>query len=380
MSRAAEALINLSALQSNLELVRTRAPDARIVAVIKANGYGHGLLRIAQALEAVDALAVASIDEALSLRQAGINQPLLLLEGFFSADELPLIQQHQLSIVVHHEGQLQALEHMVESQTLDPQHRIPVWLKIDTGMSRLGFEPGQFAEALVRLRQCPLVDPAITVMTHLANADDRHDGMTDRQLNQLKEVLSNVFQTIDLKVSIANSAGILGWPEILNLTAQEQWVRPGIMLYGVSPFIDSTAQDEGLRPVMTLRSRVIAIKKLRAGDEVGYGGCWRCPEDMMLGVVAIGYGDGYPRSIQSDTPVLINGQRLPIVGRVSMDMLTIDLRQQPGVVVGDEVILWGEGLAVEEIAARAETIGYDLLCGVTPRVRFVECTDEGSVQ
>ena len=372
MSRAAEAWVNLSALNSNLERVRQAAPDSRVVAVIKANGYGHGMVRVANALTDADAFAVASIDEALELRQAGITQPILLLEGFFTVDELTLIQQHQLSIVLHHNEQLQTIEALATMQELDERKPLSVWLKLDTGMHRLGFAPERLVELVERLHHCRLVDRPITVMTHLANADDRQDPMTESQLTVFKQHINELPEDTDVSISIANSAGILAWPSALGFKKHDQWVRPGIMLYGVSPFIDGSAQEDGLKPVMTLRSRLIAIKMLRAGDTVGYGGSWQCPEDMAIGVVAIGYGDGYPRSAPSGTPVLINGQRLPLVGRVSMDMITIDLRQQEHVAVGDEVILWGEGLPVEEIAARAGTIAYELLCGITRRVRFID--------
>lgn len=374
MSRAAEALIDLDALKANLDQVRLNAPDSRIVAVIKANGYGHGLSRIAHALTQADAFAVASIDEALELRNAGIDHPLLLLEGFFGDDELALVRQYRLSIVVHQEFQLQALEQFSQSMatggSVDAGVTIPVWLKIDTGMHRLGFRPEQAASIYVRLKQCPLVAPTITLMTHLANADNRLDDKTADQVELFNQVETAISAPTELPNSIANSAGILGWPQT-HFNDHSTWVRPGIMLYGVSPFIDSSAADHGLKPVMTLRSRLIAVNHCRAGDAVGYGGSWSCPEDMPVGVVAIGYGDGYPRAAASGTPVLINGQRVNLVGRVSMDMITVDLRHCPKAAVGDEVMLWGNGLPVEEVARHAGTIGYELLCGVTGRVRRV---------
>jgi len=372
MSRAAEAVIDLTALSANLEQVRRHVPGSHIAAVIKANGYGHGMLRVARALQQVDAFAVASIDEALDLRLAGIERPIVLLEGFFSVDELALIQRHRFTIVIHHEEQLRTLESLTVGSQLDADIPLSIWLKLDTGMHRLGFRPSRTADLVKRLRRCRLVDRELVLMTHLANADDRHDPMTERQLASFTDAVATLDDPAGIDFSIANSAGVLGWPQMSGLGTGPGWVRPGIMLYGVSPFLGTTAADDGLRPVMTLKSQLIAIQELKAGDAVGYGGSWRCPEDMRVGIVAIGYGDGYPRAAGNGTPVLLNGRRVPLVGRVSMDMISIDLRGQEAVAIGDEVILWGDGLPVEEIATCAGTIAYELLCGVTHRVRFHE--------
>lgn len=372
MSRAAEAVIDLTALTANLAQVRRHVPDSHIAAVIKANGYGHGMLRVARALTQVDAFAVASIDEALDLRMAGIDQPIVLLEGFFTIDELALIQRQRLTIVLHHEEQLNILESLAGDGQLDAEIPLSVWLKLDTGMHRLGFPPARTAAIVERLRQCKLVDRSLVLMTHLANADDRRDPLTEQQIDNFRTAIAMLDDSAGVDFSIANSAGLLGWPQSTGVANGAGWVRPGIMLYGASPFVDSTAAAEGLRPVMTLKSRLIAIQQRRAGDAIGYGGQWRCPEDMRVGVVAIGYGDGYPRAAGNGTPVLLRGRRAPLVGRVSMDMLTIDLRSHADAGIGDEVILWGNGLPVEEIAACAGTIAYDLLCGVTHRVRFSE--------
>jgi len=241
---------------------------------------------------------------------------------------------------------------------------IPVvaWLKIDTGMHRLGFAPEAAAAAYARLRDCRAVAGPPRLMTHLANADDRADAYTEDQLARFDTA------TADLTGprSIANSAGLLGWS-----AAQRDWVRPGIMLYGVSPFSDTEAGALGLRPVMTLHSELIAVNHYRRGDAIGYGGTWACPEDMPVGVVGIGYGDGYPRHAVSGTPVLLNGRTVELVGRVSMDMICVDLRTQPRARVGDPVVLWGQGLPVEVVADHASTIGYELLCSVTQRVTLV---------
>lgn len=362
MSRAAQAVIDLSALRHNLQRARAVDPEARQFAVIKADAYGHGMVPVASALAsmaegAADGFAVASVEEAIALRQAGITQPILLLEGFFHADELPLIQQHGLEIVLHQLAQLEALEAASNEQA--DAAPLTVWLKVDTGMHRLGFELSELPAVWQRLTHCALVRQAPRLMTHLANADDFHDPSTQQQIERFNTVLPGATALR----SIANSAGILGW-----LGSHSDIDRPGIMLYGVSPFLDETGADRRLRPVMTLQSELIAIKACRQGDPVGYGGSWRCPQDMAVGVVGIGYGDGYPRHAPSGTPVLVNGQRVALIGRVSMDMICVDLRSQPEAKLGDAVVLWGEGLPAEEVASAAATIAYDLFCGVTARI------------
>ncbi len=357
MTRPARALIDIKALRANLQRVRSVASGARVLAVIKANGYGHGMIRTAEALHEADAFGVACLEEGVLLREAGIAHPIVLLEGFFDGLELPEIARNHLSVVVHHEHQLRLLE------SVDLQRPLSVWIKIDTGMHRLGFAPEQAIAVFGRLRACRNVVPRIRLMTHLANADDRGDAMTERQIALFESTIGE----IPGERSIANSAGILAWPR-----SHADWVRPGIMLFGASPFGDSTGREEKLRPVMTLSSRLIAINRFRQGDPVAYGGAWVCPEDMPVGVVGIGYGDGYPRGIAAGTPVWIRGQRATIIGRVSMDMMCIDLRRLPDAQIGDEVELWGRHIPVEEIARCASTIAYDLLCGITQRVAIVE--------
>ena len=324
-----------------------------MAAAVKAEGYGHGLVRVAQTLDA-DAFAVACLEEALTLREAGIARPILLLEGVFEAAELPLCARHGFEIAVHHPEQAR----MLELARLDQPVR--VWLKMDTGMHRLGLAPETVPAIFQRLRDCPAVRPAIGLMSHLARADERDCDYTLQQLRTFEAATAG----LSGERSLANSAGILGWPQ-----THFDWVRPGIMLYGASPFVDSLAPDEDLRPVMTLHTRLISIKRLRRGEPVGYGGTWTCPEDMDVGVAAVGYGDGYPRHAPSGTPVLVNGREAALIGRVSMDMITLDLRQHPEARIGDSVVLWGEGLPVERIAQAAGTISYTLLCGVTARVK-----------
>lgn len=343
--------IDRPALQHNLSVVKKHAPQSRIMAVIKANGYGHGALPVADALAGADAFAVARVGEGAELRAAGIEKQLLVLAGAHDVAELREASRLGMQLVVQHVVQLALLE-----QTRLPRP-VVVWVKLDTGMNRLGFAAWEFKAVLARLKRISSIASVAGVLTHLANADDLGDDATRVQLTRF----SQATRACDLPLSIANSAGIMGWP-----STHADWVRPGIMLYGASPF--SALADE-LQPVMTFGSRLIAIKTVAAGGPVGYGGLWQTPESMPIGVVAAGYGDGYPREIASGTPVSIDGQSVPIIGRVSMDTLMVDLRGQPQARVGDEVILWGRGLPVEIIAAAAETIPYTLFCGITARVQ-----------
>ena len=357
MTRAAEALIDLDALRHNLRAVRVATSGRRVMAVIKANAYGHGIVDVARALHESDAFAVACLDEAMTLRAAGIAQLIVLLEGFFSAEELPLLSRHRLIPVLHHAHQLDLLERAGMPGPLS------VWIKIDSGMHRLGFPPERAAEIYRRVLRCANVSIA-GFMTHLANADVRDDELTRRQIACFNAAVAD----LPGERSIANSAGVLAWPE-----TQADWVRPGISLYGVSPFAESRGVDLGLKSVMTLQSQLISVQQRSRGERIGYGGDYLCTEDMTVGVVAIGYGDGYPRQVRSGTPVLVNGQRVPLIARVSMDMVCVDLRTQPGARCGDPVCLWGADLPVEEIAAAAATIPYELLCRVTTRVTRRVC-------
>lgn len=358
MTRPARVVINLAALRHNINRVRQLAPRSRIMAIVKADAYGHGITRVANILaSSADAFGVACLEEARALRAAGIQHPVVLLEGPYAAGELAEIEQLDLEIVVHDASQLTILE---QARLARP---VKVWLKIDSGMHRLGFQTADFAKAWRRLTACVSVAEDIRLMTHLAAANERDNPMTSAQLETFRELGSG----IKADCSIANSAGIIAFPE-----SHADWVRPGLMLYGVSPMSDSISQDEGLRPVMTLESRLIAVKQLHANEPVGYGATWRCPEDMPVGIAAAGYGDGYPRHAPSGTPVLVNGERVTLIGRASMDMLIVDLRSQPNARVGDPVVLWGEGLPVEEVANHAGTIPYELLCGVHKRLQFIE--------
>ncbi|MBV2120653.1 MAG: alanine racemase [Candidatus Thiodiazotropha sp. (ex Ctena orbiculata)] len=355
MEFAPQASIDHAALRHNLRVARKAADTSRIWAVIKADGYGHGLLRVAEALQEADGLAVARLDEALALRQQGVVRPLLVLSACISRSDFEQAIAADLQVVVHHRDQLAVLASLSSTS-----QRLSVWLKLDSGMHRLGFTPDELEQSLAQLKALPVVAD-INLMSHLANGDDPEDPLTATQCEQLMQIDPSPYKAR----SLANSAGLLANP-----ATHLDWVRPGIMLYGASPFINTTAAELGLQPVMTLSSRVIAVKSCQAGDAIGYGGSYVCPEAMPVAVVAIGYGDGYPRHAPNGTPVLVDGIRLPLVGRVSMDMLCVDARAQSRIKVGDEVVLWGEGLPVEEIARQAGSIAYELLCGVKRRVRF----------
>jgi len=357
MTRPARVVINLSALRHNLQHVRKIAPDSKVMAIVKADAYGHGIARIAHTLTTVDAFGVACLEEARELRESGIEHPIILLEGPYTANELIEIDQLGLEIVIHEINQVGMLEQVELSQP------VSVWLKIDTGMHRLGFLPEEIESVWQKLKQCNGVAENIRLMTHLALANERSNSMTTKQLECFQKVCAD----LNAEKTIANSAGILVFPE-----SHVDWVRPGLMLYGVSPLADSEGANEELQAVMTLESKLISVKQLQAGESVGYGASWCCPEDMQVGVVAAGYGDGYPRHAPSGTPVLVNGERVSLIGHASMDMLTVDLRSQPNAKAGDPVVLWGNGLPVEEIAQHARTIPYELLCAVHKRLEFIE--------
>ena len=354
MTRPIQARIRSSALRDNLAIARRRAPDARIMAVIKANAYGHGLLRVARALRDADGFAVLDLDAALRLRAEGYGRRIVLLEGFFELPELPVMAQHGLVAVVHCVEQVRMLEALPLTAPLD------VFLKLNTGMNRLGLAAAELRPALARLQASRNVGE-ITLMTHFACADDE-TGIA-WQLERFEAVTAG----LELPVSLANSATLLRHPH-----AARGWIRAGIMLYGASPFADEGAGALGLQPAMTLESRLIAAHTLSAGDVVGYGGTFRAEVPMRIGVVACGYADGYPRHAPTGTPVLVGGRRTRTLGRVSMDMLCVDLSDLPDTGIGTPVVLWGEGVPVEEVAAAAGTISYELLCALAPRVPVVE--------
>ena len=360
MSRATLATIHLGALRRNLVRVRERARGAKVMAIIKADGYGHGLERVARALGDADAFGVAALGDGLRLRAAGIASRIVVLSGPDEAADLSEFRRLRLDAVVHHEAQLRWLEADRDPRTLR------AWLKLDTGMHRLGLPPEEAGQAHERLRALANVAAEIALMTHLAASDEFDNDLTTRQIVAFDAATSGLPGVR----SLANSAAVLGWP-----LARGDWVRAGGLLYGLSVIPKKTGSDLGFEPAMTLSTRLISVKRIKKGESIGYAATWQCPEDMPIGVAAIGYGDGYPRSARSGMPVLVNGVRAEIVGRVSMDLIAIDLRNAPSAEVGDRIVLWGRGLPVEEIAENAGTISYDLTCGMTKRVLFVEDDD-----
>ena len=358
MPRPIQAHINLNALENNLRAARRAAPSARIMAVIKADGYGHGLTRVAEALSAADGFALLDIQDAVRLREAGFRQTILLLEGAFNAEDLALAAGHDLACVIHSAWQMAMLDGY-PGRLPSGKGALDVWLKVNSGMNRLGFVPQQAAQVMEQLRRHRAVR-GITLITHFANADET------RGIAGPLALFNDFAAPHRIARSLANSAALLRYPE-----THGDWVRPGLMLYGASPFAEVSAQQLGLQPAMTLSSRIIAVQELRAGDEVGYGALFRAEHAMRIGIVACGYADGYPRHAPNGTPVLVDGQATQTLGRVSMDMLYADLSKLPQAGVGSAVTLWGEGLPIEEVARAAGTVSYELMCALTARVPVV---------
>ncbi|MBM96188.1 MAG: alanine racemase [Oceanospirillaceae bacterium] len=356
MSRPAVARVHLEHIVDNFQLATSLCPESgQALAVIKADAYGHGAVRVAQALEPhVPAFAVACIEEALELRQGGIQKPILLLEGFFTADELPVIAEQGFWTAVHRPEQL---AHIREAALPVP---LNVWIKIDSGMHRLGFDP-EVAGNVVRQAQSMPEIGNIVVMSHFANADlDAPAGINPN--TQVDRLLAAV-EGLDVDFSLANSAALLAHP-----FARQQWQRPGIMLYGASPLETDNADSSRLKPGMTLESAVIATRWVQPGESVGYGSRFVADKPTRVGTVAIGYADGYPRQAVDGTPLAVDGQRTRLIGRVSMDMITVDLTDIDGADVGSKVELWGEQIDANDVAAHCDTIAYHLFTGVTRRV------------
>jgi alanine racemase len=354
MTPMVSATIDTDALRHNLQVVRRWAPQSKVMAVIKANAYGHGLVAVARALESADAFAVARVDEGLTLRQAGVLNRTVLLEGVFDVEQLNAAAAAGFELVVHTTEQIELLHAAPAGMTFK------IWLKLDTGMNRLGFKAKDFETALGALRGLASVQSPVNLFTHLSSADMPEYPTTNEQLVRFTAVTGS----LPGERSIANSAGLLSFAE-----ARGDWVRPGLLLYGASPFAGTVGADYGLKPAMTLRSHVIAVKEIGVDETVGYSGMWTAKRPTRLAIAAVGYGDGYPRSLAAGSPVLVNGQRAPLAGRVSMDMIGIDVTDLPASPrLGDPVTLWGEGLPVEEIAVWADTIPYELLCGISQRV------------
>jgi alanine racemase len=354
MPRPIKALIDAAALRHNLAVVRRHAPRASVLAVVKANAYGHGLARTVHALAAADGVALLEIDAAVRLREGGYAKRIALLQGVFGVADLQIALDHDLTLVVHNREQLQMLASANSTARLD------VLLKINTGMNRLGFPPSAAVAVLTELRSHRVVNQ-VTLMAHFATADEA------RGVAWQMKVFDEVAANLNLPRSVANSAALLRYPE-----THADWVRPGIMLYGCSPFADVTAEQLGLKPVMTLTSEIIAVQELAAGDQLGYGGAFVATGPTRVGIVACGYADGYPRHAPTGTPLLVGGRRTRTLGRVAMDMLCADLTGNPAAGIGTPVTLWGAGLSADEVAWSAATVSYELLCALAPRVPVVD--------
>jgi alanine racemase len=351
--RPARALIDLQALRHNYRLARS-ASGSQALAVIKADAYGHGAVPCAQALASeADGFAVACIEEALELRAGAIVAPILLLEGFFEASELELIDQHELWCVVHSLWQVEAIERARLRRPLT------VWLKLDSGMHRVGLPPSEYQAAYGRLQASGQVGK-IVLMSHFARADEPDCPRTLEQVAQFNAARAG----LDAEISLRNSPAILAWPQAASSVPASDWVRPGIMLYGATPFGEPQTLAERLQPVMTLESKIISVRELAAGEPVGYAGNFICARPSRIGVVAMGYADGYPRHAPSGTPVSIDGQLGQLIGRVSMDMLCVDLTDLPGTGLGSRVELWGKQVLASRVAACAQTIPYQIFCNL----------------
>lgn len=340
--------INISALHHNFNIIQQIAPQSKILAMVKANAYGHGLVKIAKNLPDANGFGVACLDEAKVLRKAGITQKLVLMRGVFTPTELAVAEQLKLDLVIHHADQLSFLS-ALSNQTY--------WLKINTGMNRLGFMPDKIPEIYQKLKN--LKNSDLIFMTHFSSAEEISHITTSKQIQCFQEITQN----LSGEKSLANSAGILNFKE-----SHQDWIRPGLMLYGVSPIEYQTKNKFNLQPVMTWQSQLIAVNYLKKNDVVGYNQIYQCEENMPIGIVGVGYGDGYPRHAKNGTPVLVNGIEVPLIGRVSMDMLAVDLRKILSPKIGDPVILWGEGLPVGKVAAHTASNAYELLCNARLRV------------
>lgn len=350
MPRPIRAVIDLSAVRHNLGIARQYAGTSQILGVVKANAYGHGLMRILPALERCDGLALLEIDAACRLREAGYTKPIVLLEGHFDAHDLQVMIEHRLTPVVHSQSQIDVLAHARPPRALD------VWVKMNSGMNRLGFNANEFADVSRRIRGEHQIT-SLVLMTHFASSDDGNG------VQEQIELFTRGSNGLALPRSLANSAALIDYPQ-----SRADWVRPGIMLYGASPFADRSAAALSLRAAMRLQSRIIAIQNVGAGATVGYGMSFRASHDMRIGIVACGYADGYPRHAPTGTPVAVEGVRTRTIGRVSMDMIYVDITALQNAGIGSSVELWGDLVSVDEVATAAGTVGYELLCALAPRV------------
>jgi alanine racemase len=363
MAVTAVARIRSTALRHNLQRAREAAPGCPVMAVVKANAYGHGLVATARVLDGADAFGVARFEAALELRRAGIDKPIIVLSEWLDSETLALAHTHNLQVVVHDEAQAKLLSVTGAGKPVD------VWLKIDSGMGRLGIAAANAAATIKQLRHSEAVNPGMCLMTHLSCADDTSSNVTAEQIGTFGEAAGDW----EGDISIANSAGVLGWPDAVNPNpvvrySGRNWIRPGLMLYGVSPLMGRSARECGLKPAMTLEGRLLAVRHVNKGRAVGYGADWHAERDSRIGVVDVGYADGYPWRLSNRASVRVATKSVPIIGRVSMDMISIDLTDVPQARPGDAVVLWGEDPTVAELADRARTSPYELLTGVGMRV------------
>lgn len=375
MKHRTHAIIDNNALLNNIQRIKQFAPYARIIAMVKANAYGHDASRVSSVIEPeIDIFGVACLREALKLR-ATAHKPILIMGGVFSPEEWEVIWSYSFDVVLHHVWQVDSLLSFLSKKKFE-EKKINIWIKIDTGMHRLGFEPKEVPSVYDKLYQCPFINKPIGLMTHFACSDECNSFMTSLQINSFQQILDNLSQKIPKKeimskISLANSAAIMIWPDSYGINPEGlNYVRPGIMLYGISPFADKTSKDLGLQPVMTLESHIIAIKTCKKGESVGYGATWLADKDYTIAIVAAGYGDGYPRHISGEAVVWAADRYLPIIGRVAMDMLVINVSSWPEVKIGDSVELWGKHLPVEWVARFANTSPYELVTQITVRARL----------
>jgi alanine racemase len=360
MSRTAVAILSTENLLHNLKVIKGHAPNSKVIAMVKANAYGHGLRSVSARLENhVDMLGVASIDEALALRKVGIQIPIILAEGVFEPNELLVASTEGFHVVFHEEMQLQWLSN------LSCPLPIHAWLKIDSGMGRLGFDINKAAGYYDQLATSRQVAHPIRIMSHLACADDPTNPLNQQQIDAFHHFIQNISSKGPSEYSLCNSAGVFQFPDY-----HYNYIRPGIALYGASPLLNKTAAELNLKPVMTLQTSLIAIKQVSKGSPIGYGARFTCPTDLTVGIIAFGYGDGYPRTTKDGAPILVNNTKCKLIGRVSMDMIAVDLTPCPTAKVGDPVILWGNDLPIEEVAQYTDNVSYDLLTGVQNRVKF----------
>ena len=359
MGRPTKVIVNRQAIKNNLTLANSLAPTSKFVSVIKANAYGHGLIEIAETLaDSTDAFGVACIEEAISIRKAGVKNPILLMEGLFTEDELQIASEKNFWLMIENKFHFDAL---LSAKLSNP---IKIWFGIDTGMHRLGFQQNSIYEDIKILESSSNVKKPIVIASHFASADNLRSNFTQIQIDRFDKHMSNIKLNRDAyEESLSNSAGLIGWVD-----SHRDWERPGYLLFGNSPFMHSHEVENLLEPAMEFKSKIISVRSVSAGESVGYGQNWTAKRDTKIATVTVGYGDGYPRNAKNGTPTLVNNKICPLVGKVSMDMITIDVTDVREVNIGDDVVLWGHDLPVNKVAKYCDSIGWELLSRITSRV------------